>query len=762
MDKSQLEKDLREALGRQQFLLYYQPKLDLSTGEITGTEALIRWGHPEKGLISPHEFIPVAEKTGLILPIGEWVLRVACEQNQKWHNMGFSSMIVAVNVSGCQLQEPSFVKLVELILKETGLAPAYLEIEIIENMVMDVRRVLPILNNLKRIGVRISLDDFGTGYSSLYYLNKFPIDIIKIDQSFVQNCTRDTKDETIVKAIIAMAHQLKVEVMAEGIESKEHLVFLQQNLCDLGQGYFFSKPLPPSELAEQFMNISRIIEKQGIPKSVSRQKWLEDALQTARQELQDTIRKQQGMIFKFVEKNGKLIHTMCDGELVYRIGLNPEQIVGKELTDFRSLADANRKLQYYMRAWEGEDCVTYEAESNGVWYLASLRPIRRGGHVVEVIGSCVDITEYKEVERKLRESEEKYRLIAENMQDLIGVLDAGGVVQYASPSHKTVLGFQPHQYEGRSAFKLVHPDDRADVAKKFSDMVSSKKPCNVEFRYQHANGHWVQVEARGTPVYTNKGEVEHFVVVARDISERRQSQEAMLKSEKLAVAGQLAAGLAHEIRNPLTVIQGFAQLLQKGGNKEFYVDIMLSEITRLNDVVNELLTLAKPKGAQKRTVDPKSLLEQVMIIMSSQALLHNIEINQEHDLDLPLIQCDDNQVKQVFINILQNAIEAMPNGGTITVQMMLPNPNSIQFRFTDQGSGISEERLKHLGEPFYSFKEKGTGSGLMVSHKNVQEHGGAIHIDSVVNQGTTVDVILPIHDSNGSKHQISVLDGSFK
>ena len=174
---------------------------------------------------------------------------------------------------------------------------------------------------------------------------------------------------------------------------------------------------------------------------------------------------------------------------------------------------------------------------------------------------------------------------------------------------------------------------------------------------------------------------------------------------------------------------------------------MLSEIARLNDVVTELLSLAKPQIVKKNNVDPRVLLHKVLMLMNTQSQLHNVEIKLFQDSDLPAIHCDENQMKQVFINILQNAIDAMPNGGTITVQMSSIASHQVRFRFIDHGSGISKERIKHLGEPFYSSKEKGTGLGLMISHKIIQEHGGTIHIDSILNKGTTVDVVLPISGS---------------
>lgn len=183
-----LETAIKTALENNEFQLYYQPKVDLVSGEIVEMEALIRWNHPEKGMISPVDFIPVAEDTGLILPIGEWVLRTACKQNKIWHDSGLSSLIMAVNLSTHQLYQPNLIHMIQEILEEAELAPEFLELEISESMVMDVQYVLPIIKDLKALGIRLSLDDFGIGYSSLYYLKEFPIDIIKIDQSFVRNC----------------------------------------------------------------------------------------------------------------------------------------------------------------------------------------------------------------------------------------------------------------------------------------------------------------------------------------------------------------------------------------------------------------------------------------------------------------------------------------------------------------------------------------------------------------------------------------------
>lgn len=739
-----LEMDLWKALENKEFQLYYQPKLDLISGKIKGVEALIRWKHSERGFISPGEFIPLAEETGLIIRMGEWVLRTACAQMKAWQEAGLPFIQTSVNLSVLQLYQPDLVELVRNVLEETDLDPQYLEFELTENMLIDSEQTLRVLRELKALGVKISLDDFGTGYSSFHYLREAPIDRIKIDQSFVRNCTLDANDEVIVKTIIAMAHQLKVEVVAEGVELKEQLIFLQRLLCNEAQGYLFCRPLPPEELVEKIEEIEQIIDQIGIPHEITHQNRTEEALKMVRQELADTVRQQQGMIFKYKEKDGTFIHTLCDGELLYRMGLMPEQIVNRKLNDFLSLDAAERKRSYYQRAWKGEDHVTYEGTINGIWYLASLRPIRRGGKVVEVIGSCVDITEQKKAMEALRLSEFHYRLITENMQDLVRVLDVNGKVKYASPSYEKITGFSPKQVEGHSIFRIIHPDDRSTFRRQFTQMISTKLPSQFEYRMSHANGKWVDVESQGTPVLNEDGEIEHIVLACRDISERKKMDEFIRKTEKVSVAGQLAAGVAHEIRNPLTTVKGFLQLMENGVDISAYKDIMSAELESIERIVEEFLSLAKPCVNQMASTDINGLLQNTVTLTHTQAVLNNVKVVQEVASELPPIECDEHRIEQAFVNVLRNSVEAMPEGGIITIQVMQSDPNYMSFRFIDQGSGIPEERLKSIGEPFYSTKEKGTGLGLMISHKIVQEHKGVINIESILNQGTTVEILLPI------------------
>jgi len=241
-----LEYDLRFAVETEQFIVNYQPIVSATDRRITGAEALIRWDHPEKGVISPQDFIPIAEETGLISDIGEWVLRTACAQNKAWQDAGYLNILMKVNFSSRQFKDENLTEMVTKVIKETGMPAPLLDIEITESIAMADSSIL-ILNQMTAMGLQTSIDDFGTGYSSLGSLTKFPINTIKIDKEFIQKITIDVNAQAIIKAIIAMAHSLHIEVIAEGVETEDELVFLQSQKCDKIQGYLFSRPVPEEE-----------------------------------------------------------------------------------------------------------------------------------------------------------------------------------------------------------------------------------------------------------------------------------------------------------------------------------------------------------------------------------------------------------------------------------------------------------------------------------------------------------------------------------
>jgi diguanylate cyclase (GGDEF)-like protein len=250
VDRQSLEEDLRCALERKELALHYQPKINLNTGAIAGAEALLRWTHPTRGSIPPLRFIPVAEDSGMILPIGAWVLREACMQARAWADAGLPAITMAVNVSAVQFRNENFIRDLFAILSETGLDTRLLELEVTESVLMKhPESTTPILKALRKEGIQVAVDDFGTGYSSLNYLQLFPIDALKIDQSFIRRIDGNPDDTAIVSAIIAMGKNLHLRVIAEGVETLEDLTFLKARGCDNAQGYYFSRPVPSGEFA---------------------------------------------------------------------------------------------------------------------------------------------------------------------------------------------------------------------------------------------------------------------------------------------------------------------------------------------------------------------------------------------------------------------------------------------------------------------------------------------------------------------------------
>jgi diguanylate cyclase (GGDEF)-like protein len=251
LSRQRIESGMRQALARQEFYLEYQPQFDIGLRTIVGVEALVRWKHPQNGRIAPTDFISIAEETGLIIPLGEWILRTACCQARKWHDIGYNWLRVAVNISARQFKQSNFVTLVSDILTETGMNPNYLELELTESTIMErADQNILALQELKNLGIKLAIDDFGTGYSSLSYLKHFPIDRLKIDRSFVRDINTDSDDAAIAEAIIVMAHSLKLNVVAEGVEQEAQLDFLHSKQCDELQGFLMSHPLSVHDVTE--------------------------------------------------------------------------------------------------------------------------------------------------------------------------------------------------------------------------------------------------------------------------------------------------------------------------------------------------------------------------------------------------------------------------------------------------------------------------------------------------------------------------------
>ncbi|MBU5445163.1 PAS domain-containing sensor histidine kinase [Paenibacillus sp. MSJ-34] len=366
-------------------------------------------------------------------------------------------------------------------------------------------------------------------------------------------------------------------------------------------------------------------------------------------------------------------------------------------------------------------------------------PIRyRGEPAVQLL--CRDITDRK----KAIESEYRYQRLLK-LSPVPIILHRNDLIVDANDAAVKLLGAEKKtDMIGQSVYTFIHPDYYAEEKKRLESVVLTDDHLSFrEIKLNRLDGRTIDVEASAIYIYKDMGSP---VVqsVFQDLTERKRTEELIRRSEKLSVIGQLAAGVAHEIRNPLTSLKGFTQLLKSKHNQDqdFY-SIMLTELDRINFIVNEFMTIAKPQAVKFEPRYIPDVIHSVVMLVELQAILNNVQIVMDVKKGIPLVECDENQFKQVFINLLKNAIEAMDNGGTVTVHIRKGRLNQVHIRIVDQGPGIDEERIGRLGEPFFTTKESGTGLGLVVSCRIIEAHGGTISFSSKLNRGTTVDIVLP-------------------
>ncbi|KEO83454.1 ATP-binding protein [Tumebacillus flagellatus] len=345
--------------------------------------------------------------------------------------------------------------------------------------------------------------------------------------------------------------------------------------------------------------------------------------------------------------------------------------------------------------------------------------------------------------RNLQAYTEELRSLYEHNPSALISLNLAGEILSINPEAERIFGYSSVEVKGRPFAELVIPDERKKVNFHVAASVDGHYQ-SFEMNVLRKDGEQFELGVRHFPIMVG-GETVGIYSIGKDITESRRTEELLRKSDKLSVVGQLAAGVAHEIRNPLTAIKGFVQLIRDTkGAKDEYFTIMLSELDRIELIINEFLVLAKPQAVHFQEKNIVTLLQSIIALVETQAILNNIQIELTAAQDIPLIQCEENQLKQVFINILKNSIEAMPNGGVIRLGVeYLASSERLRVRVVDEGQGIPEERIPKLGEPFYTTKEKGTGLGLMISYKIISEHHGKMVVRSTLNVGTTVDVYLP-------------------
>lgn len=366
-----------------------------------------------------------------------------------------------------------------------------------------------------------------------------------------------------------------------------------------------------------------------------------------------------------------------------------------------------------------------------------------GGLLIEANGKLYRLnTRLSEMYQMVEASESKYRLIAENTSDLIMVMDKDHNISYFSPSHELVLGYQSTELEKVELCKLIHQDDVCLFKDSIKMMFENKQSQSMEFRLHHKEGRWIEFESRCMPVRGEQQCIEHLVIISRDISERKKAEEILLQSEKLSIVGELAAGVAHEIRNPLTTIKGFMQLYKRENSS--IDELLLSELERIETITSEMLTLGKPQAVQLNRTNLRELIENTLDLLAPEALMNDIQFTLNYEESSFFVTCEKNQLKQVFLNILKNSMEAMKAGGNIHINLRNGAKDECIISVQDQGCGIPEELLPRLGEPFYSLKEKGTGLGLMICHKIIKQHQGSITYQSKVKEGTLIEIMLPL------------------
>ncbi|WP_312108366.1 EAL domain-containing protein [Brevibacillus reuszeri] len=737
------EPDLPQPLDRQQMTLHYLPLVDLQSGKWIGAEVLLVRNFLEMDTETLPADRIATQNRGEDESLEKWVLHMACIQNRQWQEAGITPFVVSVDISAPLFLKEDFVQTVEHILMESRLPARYLELTITEAVTSKAEHSLDIFIQLKQLGVQICLKEFGKGLSCLQQWSRIPLSRVNIDRTFVQQFVVDQQYSTVVKMIIGIAKNLQVRVTAEGVETAEQLHRLQHFSCDSAQGKVLSGPVSAEQLQKEWMRAGKRDESESeSTASIEPVRQRATPVQT-QEELFETLRNQQGMTFSFRKQGNQFIHTLCQGELLYRIGLTPEQVVGKPLLDILPAAQAVRKERYYERAWAGEDNVNYEGYVNGVYYLAALRPIFQEGIVQEVIASCVDITELKKAEEEKRISEAKFRLIAENMSDVIVILDRQFLITYVSPSVNQVLEVTPEAILHQSILSFLSDEEGKKVEATLREIMLDKHPKLITFTWGQQEGRRTILEAKGTPVLHDCGEDGQIIFVIRNVTAQLQAEEFLRKMEKLSVVGQLAAGVAHEIRNPVTSIKGFVQLLRRDQGKKEYFDIMLQEFQQLESILREFVFLTQQHSNHYELTNVGEMIRSITSCIQAETDSHKLELSLQV-AEEQLMWCDPGQIKQVISHLLTNAIESMPEGGIILILVRPEGEDKVMIRIVDYGCGMSEERLKRIGEPFYSTKEKGTGLGLMISYKIIENHDGYIHFCSEPNKGTTVEVYFPM------------------
>ncbi|MEM5016962.1 PAS domain S-box protein [Metabacillus indicus] len=487
---------------------------------------------------------------------------------------------------------------------------------------------------------------------------------------------------------------------------------------------------------------------QVIIRDITKKKMLE-------KEHEETIRR-----FRLITENMRDIVGLLDEEGLFTyvspsfkevLGYGAEEVIGSSPFKFVHPEDREQiAAQFYTMVTENRQMtVEYRylcKDQTYIWLESHGIPVQEQDELKHAIVVSRNITQRKMTEERLRKSESKYRIILEHSNDLICVVDLEGKYKYASPSYRKILGYEPEAMIGENVFKYIMESDHEQTQDIMSTVFTTKEPVTLPYHKISRSGQAMLFEGRGMAVMNQKGEPESIVFISRDITEKRKVEEYIKNYEKLTVLGELAAGVAHEIRNPLTSIKGFFKLLTEKNRDEedqTYQNVIIDELSRIEQIVNEFMALARPQAIHlKERTNLVQLVKDTVILLNPEAALRDVRIETAFDAEESLIECERNQMKQVFINVMKNAIEAMSDGGTLKIRGCSIDGALYKLTFEDNGAGIDEKRLKKLGTPFFTTKEKGIGLGLTISNKIITEHNGEFKMESEVGKGTKVTVLL--------------------
>ena len=783
-DRLGLLGELRNAIDDGALLLHYQPKLDMRDGTLVGVEALVRWQHPAHGFLSPGEFIPLAEKSGLINRLTRWVLEAALRQQQAWHVSGLD-VPIAVNLSRRMLHDAQLPEMVAHLLAHWEVAPGSLIIEVTESSVMaDPARAADNLSQLRALGVRVSIDDFGTGYSSLASLQNLSVDELKIDQSFVQAMATDASARAIVRAIIDLADALKLRVVAEGVEDRATWDVLAGLGCDIAQGYFLSRPIGAIELEAWIAEVSQSWL------DIARKSQTEDALQerirgrgarlTAEEEF--IARKQAEAELRASEERtrlalqavgmgtwdwdtvGDVITWSAEMETVYGLApgtfdrtfagfqqtIHPDDWAAFEI-EMQATMTERRELSATFRTVSPDGRVHWvETKGRGVYAT--------DGTMTRMHGTAMDITERKTADAALQASEERFRNQYKGFPlPTYSWLQVGDdfVLQDFNDATESATSGQIRDWLGSRAseYDLRQPG-----------MLASLQACITE--HQTIRREAVQ---RDTPTGLEQHLALTYVFVppltvmvhSEDITERmraEQQRNAMAQSEKLRALGQMATGIAHDLNQSLMLVASYSDLarqvlVQDAPNLSELEDLLTTTTQAALDggeSVKRLLlfTRAAPEH-DGRPVDLSSVVHDAAQLTAPrwrdapQAEGRPISLHIEAE-GHPTIQGSPARLRDLLTNLIFNAVDALPTGGVIRLRVVAEWGQGI-VEVSDSGVGMSAEVQERLFEPFFTTKgEGGTGLGLSMVFGIVEQHGGQIEVRSAPGAGTTVRITVPL------------------